>query len=92
MGLQLQTFEISFTCRVRTSSGTFLTRGRDKIVQNIEKRIADFAFIPVGMWLRHSSLFFAAMGRHTLDFLNEHFKVFWVFLELPCWYLRTFVS
>ncbi|KAE9466331.1 hypothetical protein C3L33_01742, partial [Rhododendron williamsianum] len=33
--------------RVRTSSGTFLARGRDKIVQNIEKRIADFAFIPV---------------------------------------------
>ncbi|KAK4261716.1 hypothetical protein QN277_004675 [Acacia crassicarpa] len=33
--------------RVRTSSGTFLARGRDKIVRNIEKRIADFTFIPV---------------------------------------------
>ncbi|EPS71884.1 hypothetical protein M569_02873 [Genlisea aurea] len=33
--------------RVRTSSGTFLARGRDKIVQTIEKRIADFTFIPV---------------------------------------------
>lgn len=33
--------------RVRTSSGTFLVRGRDKIVQRIEKRIADFTFIPV---------------------------------------------
>ncbi|GER45736.1 2-oxoglutarate (2OG) and Fe(II)-dependent oxygenase superfamily protein [Striga asiatica] len=33
--------------RVRTSSGTFLARGRDKIVQRIEKRIADFTFIPV---------------------------------------------
>ncbi|KAL8549919.1 hypothetical protein ACS0TY_008669 [Phlomoides rotata] len=33
--------------RVRTSSGTFLPRGRDKIVQRIEKRIADFTFIPV---------------------------------------------
>ncbi|PIN17235.1 Procollagen-proline dioxygenase [Handroanthus impetiginosus] len=32
--------------RVRTSSGTFLARGRDKIVRNIEKRIADFTFIP----------------------------------------------
>ncbi|KAL5557805.1 hypothetical protein UlMin_034016 [Ulmus minor] len=32
--------------RVRTSSGTFLKRGRDKIVRDIEKRIADFAFIP----------------------------------------------
>ncbi|XP_076922962.1 putative prolyl 4-hydroxylase 10 [Bidens hawaiensis] len=33
--------------RVRTSSGTFLRRGRDKIVRNIEKRIADYTFIPV---------------------------------------------
>ncbi|KAG8373613.1 hypothetical protein BUALT_Bualt11G0042500 [Buddleja alternifolia] len=30
-----------------SSSGTFLARGRDKIVRNIEKRIADFTFIPV---------------------------------------------
>ncbi|PSS30001.1 Prolyl 4-hydroxylase [Actinidia chinensis var. chinensis] len=33
--------------RVRTSSGTFLARGRDKIIRKIEKRIADFTFIPV---------------------------------------------
>ncbi|XP_052196735.1 probable prolyl 4-hydroxylase 10 [Diospyros lotus] len=33
--------------RVRTSSGTFLPRGRDKIIRNIEKKIADFTFIPV---------------------------------------------
>lgn len=33
--------------RVRTSSGMFLKRGRDKIIRNIEKRIADFTFIPV---------------------------------------------
>ncbi|OVA15962.1 Oxoglutarate/iron-dependent dioxygenase [Macleaya cordata] len=33
--------------RVRTSSGTFLRRGQDKIVSDIEKRIADFTFIPV---------------------------------------------
>ncbi|CAN0918883.1 Probable prolyl 4-hydroxylase 10 [Linum grandiflorum] len=33
--------------RVRTSSGTFLARGRDKIVRDIEQRIADFSFIPV---------------------------------------------
>ncbi|KAH1072750.1 hypothetical protein J1N35_025078 [Gossypium stocksii] len=32
---------------VRTSSGTFLPRGRDKIIKSIEKRIADFTFIPV---------------------------------------------
>ncbi|KAI5016741.1 probable prolyl 4-hydroxylase 3 [Hordeum vulgare subsp. vulgare] len=33
--------------RVRTSSGTFLRRGQDKIVRTIEKRISDFTFIPV---------------------------------------------
>ncbi|CAK8569138.1 unnamed protein product [Lathyrus sativus] len=33
--------------RVRTSSGMFLKRGKDKTIQNIEKRIADFTFIPV---------------------------------------------
>lgn len=32
--------------RVRTSSGTFLARGRDKKIRDIEKRIADFTFIP----------------------------------------------
>lgn len=32
--------------RVRTSSGTFLNRGQDKIIRSIEKRIADFTFIP----------------------------------------------
>ena len=35
--------------RVRTSSGTFLKRGRDKTIRNIEKRISDFTFLPVGM-------------------------------------------
>ncbi|KAL5122541.1 putative prolyl 4-hydroxylase 10 [Glycine soja] len=38
---------MSIESRVRTSSGTFLARGRDKIVRNIENRIADFTFIPV---------------------------------------------
>ncbi|GAB4828381.1 Probable prolyl 4-hydroxylase 3 [Ancistrocladus abbreviatus] len=33
--------------RVRTSSGMFLKRGRDKNIRDIEKRIADFTFIPV---------------------------------------------
>ncbi|CAK8561885.1 unnamed protein product [Lathyrus sativus] len=37
----------SFDSSVRTSSGTFLRRGHDKIVRNIEKRIADFTHIPV---------------------------------------------
>lgn len=33
--------------RVRTSSGTFLARGRDKTIRTIEKKIADFTFLPV---------------------------------------------
>ncbi|KAG0454154.1 hypothetical protein HPP92_025458 [Vanilla planifolia] len=33
--------------RVRTSSGMFLSRGQDKIIRAIEKRIADYTFIPV---------------------------------------------
>ncbi|KAJ3672244.1 hypothetical protein LUZ60_006965 [Juncus effusus] len=33
--------------RVRTSSGTFLQRGRDKVIRTIEQRIADYTFIPV---------------------------------------------
>ncbi|KAM3200945.1 hypothetical protein P3L10_033308 [Capsicum annuum] len=37
--------------RVRTSSGTFLARGRDKVIRDIEKRIADFTFIPAVMRL-----------------------------------------
>ncbi|KAG5530138.1 hypothetical protein RHGRI_030492 [Rhododendron griersonianum] len=31
----------------RTSSGTFLARGRDEIVRTIEKRISDFTCIPI---------------------------------------------
>ncbi|CAN6825488.1 unnamed protein product [Brassica oleracea] len=31
----------------RTSSGTFLKRGQDEIVEEIENRISDFTFIPV---------------------------------------------
>ncbi|CAI8608971.1 unnamed protein product [Vicia faba] len=37
----------SFDSSVRTSSGTFLQRGHDKIVRKIEKRISDFTHIPV---------------------------------------------
>ncbi|GLT34394.1 hypothetical protein SLA2020_089120 [Shorea laevis] len=33
--------------RARTSSGMFLKRGHDKIVRDIEKRIAEFTFIPI---------------------------------------------
>ncbi|XP_038890926.1 probable prolyl 4-hydroxylase 10 isoform X2 [Benincasa hispida] len=41
----------------RTSSGMFLDRGQNKLVRTIEKRIADFTFIPVengeGMSILH---------------------------------------
>ncbi|KAI9119261.1 hypothetical protein K1719_009936 [Acacia pycnantha] len=45
--LDLDTGKIKYS-RVSTCSETFLPRGRDKIVRNIEKRIADFTSIPVG--------------------------------------------
>ncbi|XP_010935631.1 probable prolyl 4-hydroxylase 3 [Elaeis guineensis] len=37
----------SIDSRVRTSSGMFFGRGQNKIIQDIEKRIADYTFIPV---------------------------------------------
>ncbi|CAH8274195.1 unnamed protein product [Arabidopsis lyrata] len=37
----------SIDSRVRTSSGTFLKRGHDEIVEEIENRISDFTFIPI---------------------------------------------
>lgn len=39
----------SFSFSGRTSFGAFLDRGVDKTVRKIEKRIADFTHIPVGM-------------------------------------------
>lgn len=35
-------------CRIRTSSGAFLTRGQDEVVSAIEQRIAAFSMVPVG--------------------------------------------
>lgn len=68
-------------CRVRTSSGMFLKRGRDKIIRDIEKRIADFTFIPVGTifseWLTPLSVFLSqylcsAFAIQTCLFLLVH--------------------
>lgn len=44
----------SVPSKVRTSSGTFLQRGQDDVIKAIEKRIADFTFIPqsVPIWSR----------------------------------------
>ncbi|KAL2940319.1 putative prolyl 4-hydroxylase 3 [Bienertia sinuspersici] len=44
--VNLVRYLFSFSSRVRTSSGTFLPRGRDKIIRTIEQRIADFTFLP----------------------------------------------
>ncbi|CAI0435489.1 unnamed protein product [Linum tenue] len=43
----VDTWKTIFSCRVRTSSGMFLSRGQDKIIRTIEKRISEFTFIPV---------------------------------------------
>lgn len=43
---------ICLVYRVRTSSGMFLKRGQDRIIRGIEKRIADFTFIPMGEYLK----------------------------------------
>ncbi|XP_039141417.1 probable prolyl 4-hydroxylase 3 [Dioscorea cayenensis subsp. rotundata] len=37
----------NISSRQRTSSGMFLKRGHDSIIQAIEKRIADFTFMPI---------------------------------------------
>ncbi|GFP98228.1 probable prolyl 4-hydroxylase 3 [Phtheirospermum japonicum] len=37
----------SVDSKVRTSTGMFLRRGQDKVIRAIEKRIADYTFIPV---------------------------------------------
>ncbi|KAF9596416.1 hypothetical protein IFM89_010680 [Coptis chinensis] len=37
----------NWSSMVRTSSGTFLKRGWDKIIRNLRKRISDFTFLPV---------------------------------------------
>ncbi|WVZ11629.1 hypothetical protein V8G54_016159 [Vigna mungo] len=42
--------------RVRTSSGTFLARGRDKVIRKIEKKLSDFTFIPVVVHVVHVPL------------------------------------
>ncbi|KAL8143837.1 hypothetical protein V2J09_016869 [Rumex salicifolius] len=57
---------------VRTSSGAFLTRGQDKIISNIEKRIPDWTFIPADMLLAACVIMFTdhREGLHVL-----HYKV-----------------
>lgn len=37
----------SVPSQIRTSKGTFLHRGHDDVVEDIERRIAEFAMVPV---------------------------------------------
>ncbi|KAK6922537.1 Isopenicillin N synthase-like, Fe(2+) 2OG dioxygenase domain [Dillenia turbinata] len=63
----------SMDSRVRTSSGTFLARGQDKIIRDIEKRIADFTFIPVD-FISHVKAPLPAMATalyRTIKYLAE---------------------
>jgi hypothetical protein len=49
-----QTMMRLFACllarRIRTSYGTFLSRGQDEVVRKIEERIAAFAMVPIGQY------------------------------------------
>lgn len=62
-------------CRVRTSSGTFLSRGQDKVISGIEQRIADFTFIPLGM-SSPNHYYTASVLRNQIDW--------WSCVMLPC--------
>ncbi|KAJ7944108.1 Prolyl 4-hydroxylase alpha-like protein [Quillaja saponaria] len=62
--------------RVRTSSGTFLARGRDKVIRKIEKRIADFTFLPVehgeGLQVLHYEV--GQKYEHHYDYFLDDFN------------------
>ncbi|MCO5587201.1 hypothetical protein L7F22_041148 [Adiantum nelumboides] len=62
--------------RVRTSSGTFLVRGQDKIIREVEKRIADFTFIPVeqgeGIQILHYEV--GQKYEAHYDYFHDHFN------------------
>ncbi|CAL9165001.1 probable prolyl 4-hydroxylase 3 [Musa acuminata AAA Group] len=62
--------------RVRTSSGMFLRRGKDKIICAIEKRIADYTFIPVehgeGLQVLHYEV--GQKYEPHYDYFNDEFN------------------
>ncbi|XP_009397948.2 probable prolyl 4-hydroxylase 3 [Musa acuminata AAA Group] len=62
--------------RVRTSSGMFLRRGKDKIIHAIEKRIADYTFIPVehgeGLQVLHYEV--GQKYEPHYDYFNDEFN------------------
>jgi prolyl 4-hydroxylase len=69
--------------RVRTSSGTFLARGRDKIIRNIEKKIADFTFLPAGMWFKNPMFLYVLLIKMEVSvssFFESNFCFIFIFL------------
>ncbi|WOL13347.1 hypothetical protein Cni_G22117 [Canna indica] len=62
---------------VRTSSGMFLQRGRDKIIRSIEKRISDYTFIPVehgeGLQVLHYNV--GQKYAPHLDYFADEFNI-----------------
>ena len=74
---------VTFIFRVRTSSGTFLARGRDKIIRNIEKKIADFTFLPAGMWFKNPMFLYVLLIKMEVSvssFFESNFCFIFIFL------------
>lgn len=66
----------SIGSRVRTSSGMFLRRGQDKMISAIEKRIADYTFIPVENGEGLQVLHYEAGQKYEphFDFFHDEFN------------------
>ncbi|XP_045787209.1 probable prolyl 4-hydroxylase 10 [Trifolium pratense] len=62
---------------IRTSTGTFLPIGHDKIVRNIEKRISDVTFIPVGYGEEFNILHYEVgqMYEPHTDYFEDAFNI-----------------
>ena len=69
-------------CRVRTSSGTFLSRGQDKVITGIEQRIADFTFIPLGM--SSPNHYYTGSDLRNISTPSSNQIDWWSWVMLPC--------
>ncbi|KAK3271236.1 hypothetical protein CYMTET_20403 [Cymbomonas tetramitiformis] len=67
----------SVASRIRTSSGTFLNRGHDKVVKDIEERLASFSMIPAdhgeGLQVLHYEV--GQQYEAHYDFFHDKFNV-----------------
>ncbi|GAU34235.1 hypothetical protein TSUD_210170 [Trifolium subterraneum] len=66
----------SLNSSARTSSGAFIARGRDKILRNIEKRIADITFIPVEHGEQFNVLHYEVGQKYEphFDYFNDKYS------------------